>query len=231
MKYSTIFFDLDDTLVDTAQNNKEALSDIYRDYKFDRYFPTFEDFYTKFQYINLNLWDLYAHNQITKETLKTERFKRTLTEFENLTQEESLNLNDDFLERVNTKKNIIEGMKDILDYLEPKYQMFILSNGFQEVQDQKMENANLKPYFKKMILSDHIGKNKPHPALFKYALQQANTSKESSIMIGDNLNTDILGAKNSHIDQIWFNPHYLSDEKNIQPTYTIHSLAEIKNIL
>jgi len=231
MKYTTIFFDLDDTLVDTAQNNKEALQDIYVDYSFNNNFPTFENFYKKFQSINLNLWDLYAHNKITKDILKTTRFKDTLKGTAEISPKESLKINDDFLERVNTKKNIIDGMKDVLDYLKPKYQLYILSNGFEEVQDKKMENANIKPYFNKVILSDHVGVNKPDPKIFNYALSEAKVSNKDTIMIGDNLNTDIMGAKNSNIDQIWYNPNNLSDEFAVNPTYTIQSLDELKKIL
>ncbi len=231
MKYTTIFFDLDDTLVDTAQNNKEALRDIYTDYKFDEHYPGFDVFYRKFQSINLNLWDLYAHNKITKDTLKITRFMDTLKGSVEISPEESLKMNDDFLERVNTKKNVIEGVKDILEYLKPKYQLYILSNGFEEVQDHKMRNANLKPYFEKVILSDHIGVNKPSPQIFNYALDQARVSNNSTIMIGDNINTDIMGAKNSNIDQVWYNPGNLADEYNIKPTYTIQNLGELKQIL
>jgi len=231
MKYQTIFLDLDDTLVDTAENNREALQDIYNEYNYSKYFPSFEDFFKKFQRINLHLWDLYAKEKITKDTLKITRFKKTLEEFEKITPEESLSINDSFLARVNTKKNVIRGMKDILHYLYPKYPLYILSNGFEEVQDQKMINAGIKPYFKKVILSDHIGKNKPHPALFEYALKEANADVETTIMIGDNIHTDISGAMNSGIDQIWFNPNNSINELNISPTFTVSSLDEIKNIL
>lgn len=231
MKYSTIFFDLDDTLIDTAKSSKEALHDIYIDYRINNYYPEFDDFFKKYMSINLNLWSLYEHNKIDKETLKAERFKKSLADFIDLSPQQSLEINNDFMDRGTRKKNVIEGVKEVLDYLQPKYELYILSNGFQEVQDQKMENAELKPYFKKVILSDHVGKNKPHPLIFSHALDEARVANTSSIMIGDNINTDILGAKNSNIDQIWYNPKQQEDDKGVDPTYTINNLDELRDIL
>jgi len=231
MKYTTLFFDLDDTLVDTIQNNKEALFDVYEQYGIQKYFSSFDTFYDKFKTVNAELWEQYAHGKITKDYLKEARFIKTLENNITLNIDESLQMNDDFLAKASTKKNVIEGGKDILEYLYPKYNMYILSNGFQEVQSHKMNNAQLNPYFKKVILSDHIGKNKPHPDIFNYALEEAKADKSDVIMIGDNMGTDILGAKNSGIDQIWFNPQKSSDNNNVNPTYTIAELSELRNIL
>jgi len=231
MKYTTIFFDLDDTLVDTVQNNKEALEDIYNYYQVKDYFPAFEEFYTTFQKINSGLWEKYAHGEITKDYLKESRFLQTFKEIEDISVGQSLEMNDAFLSYANTKKNVIEGSKEILQYLYPKYNLYILSNGFEEVQSYKMNNAGINSYFKEVILSDHIGKNKPHPDIFDYALKKANTTYSESLMIGDNLNTDISGAGNSGIDQVWFNPHNSMRKDNINPTYTINRLEELKSIL
>lgn len=230
-KYTTIFFDLDDTLIDTVKSGREGLEDIYHDYNLSNYFPLFDDFHAKYQKINLHLWDLYEHNLIDKETLKSQRFMETLEDYKTLSIQDSLNMNEQFMANVSSKKNVIEGAIDILDYLYPKYQMHILSNGFKEVQDHKVEKAGMLSYFKNIILSDHIGKNKPHPLIFQHALDKANATTENSIMIGDNIKTDITGAKNSNIDQIWFNPKQKPDENKVQPTYQISRLEEIKAIL
>jgi putative hydrolase of the HAD superfamily len=231
MKYSVIFLDLDDTLVDTVQNNKEALRDMYADRALGNYYRSFEEFYRIFQEINTNLWRLYSLNKISKDLLKSERFMVTMKSVKNLTLQESKELNDDFLSRVNTKKNVIPGSKSILGYLKPLYRLYILSNGFEEVQDKKLENAEIKPYFEKVILSDHIGINKPDPRLFEYALSEAGVKNDEAIMVGDNLNTDIMGAKNAGIAQIWFNPHCRPDEEGVRPDYTIQSLDELREIL
>lgn len=231
MKYTTIFFDLDDTLIDTAQSGKEGLKDIYKQYKLENYFPLFDEFYNRYQKINLNLWDLYEHGKIDKQELKTERFQKTLEGYINLTAQQALNLNEEFMQLVSSKKNNIEGAIEILEYLQPKYRLHILSNGFKEIQDYKIEKAGMSSYFTHVVLSDHIGKNKPHPLIFEHALLKANTDSASSIMIGDNIKTDITGAKNSKMDQVWFNPHGKEDIEDIHPTYQIKKLEELRNIL
>lgn len=230
MKYTTIFFDLDDTLIDTVKNSREAIEDMYNDYKFDKYFSDFDSFFDKYREINVNLWDLYEHGQIGKDQLKKDRFQKTLSDLK-LDDAESLKFNEDFMNRVSTKKNIIEGAIDILSYLNDRYNLHILSNGFNEVQDTKIERVGMKSYFDTIILSDHIGKNKPDPILFEHALGRANATRQESIMIGDNIKTDIIGAKNSHIDQVWFNPKHIQDINNVNPTYQIEKLEDLKNIL
>lgn len=231
MKYTTIFFDLDDTLIDTVRSGKEALKDFYDDYNLSNYFPSFGDFHVKYQKINVHLWDLYEHNLIDKETLKTQRFQETLDGYQTLSTKQALDMNNNFMTRVSSKKNIIEGAIEILEYLYPKYEMHILSNGFEEVQDQKIQKAGMHSYFKHIILSDHIGKNKPHPSIFEHALKKANTDNKNAIMIGDNIKTDITGAKNSNIDQVWFNPQNKSDDNHVSPTFQISSLNDLKSIL
>lgn len=231
MKYTTIFFDLDDTLIDTSLNSKQVLEEVYTDYTINKYYPTFDDFYNKYQSINLHLWDQYEQNLISKEELKKGRFQQSLREFTSITTEQSLEMNNDFMGRVSDKKNIIEGVENILEYLQPKYHLYIISNGFLEVQDKKIKNAGLDTYFKDVFLSDHVGKNKPHPLLFNHALKKANTTSNDCVMIGDNISTDIIGAKNLGIDQIWFNPKNTKDTDKIEPTYTIRTLNDIRTIL
>lgn len=231
MKYTTIFFDLDDTILDTVQNSKDALQELYSDYQFSNYFSDFNNFYFRYQSINTHLWDLYEQNQIEKDYLMSERFAKTLEDHKTISKDQSLEINYDFMSRVSNRKNIISGAIEILDYLQAKYKMYVVSNGFKEVQDKKIWNAGVGNYFNKVILSDHVGKNKPHPVIFSYALNEACANASDCIMIGDNIKTDIIGAKNSGIDQIWYNPKGLEDINNVSPNYTIESLSQLRDIL
>lgn len=230
MTYKNLFIDLDDTLWDIHQNGKECLEEIYHEYKYFNYYPTFEDYYNVYMPSNLHLWDLYRKGIINKEKLIPERFLMPLREFGIDDVDYAKAVSDDFLERTTRKTKLIEGTFELLDYLQPRYRMHILSNGFREVQYKKIENSGLMPYFDKIILSEDAGINKPHPEIFTYALINTNSRRNETMMIGDSLEADIAGAYNSRIDQIWFNPNNeLTD--GFEPTHTIKKLIEIKGIL
>lgn len=230
MAYRNIFIDLDDTLWDIHQNARECLLEIYTDYRYDRYYPTFDDYYNVYMPSNNNLWSLYRQGAIKKEELIVERFLHPLRKFGINSPEYAKSVSDDFLERTTTKTKLIDGTIDLLEYLKLKYRMYILSNGFTEVQYKKIENSGLKAYFEKIILSEDAKINKPHPDIFTYALINTNSRRDQTIMIGDSWDADIVGAYNSHIDQIWFNPKG-EQHKEFEPTYTVAKLNEIKEIL
>jgi len=230
MKYTTLFLDFDDTLVDTAANNYEALTELYTEYSFNNYYESFDDFYAVFKPYNLSLWKLYEQNRIDKDTLKSQRFFEPFKHIANIDQKKALDINNEFMFRSSSKKRIIDGAVNLLDKLKPLYKMAVLSNGFEEVQYKKLENSGLGHYFEKIILSDQAGSNKPGHEFFDFALKETNETKDKVIMIGDNWHSDIIGAKNSGIDQIWYNPSEMNSEGFI-PTYTVEKLSDIEGIL
>ena len=179
---------------------------------------------------NNYLWGLYRQGVIKKEELIVERFLVPVREFGINDPVYAKNVSDDFLERTTKKTRLIDGAIELLEYLKPKYRMFILSNGFREVQFKKIENSGLKSYFDKIILSEDANINKPHAGMFTYALKNTNSKRNKTIMIGDSWEADIVGAKNSRIDQIWFNPLH-NEPIDFKPTYTVDSLIKIMDIL
>jgi putative hydrolase of the HAD superfamily len=230
MKCKTLFIDLDDTLWDTYHNNKECLKEIYTDYGFDRYFGSFEAFYDYYMPHNLRLWEQYRNHEIDRQTLITERFRYVLRVKGIADKEPALQLNHDFLERTTTKTRLIPGAIDLLEYLRPSYKMYILSNGFREVQFRKLTHSGLAAYFSRMLLSEDANIQKPHKEIFDYALINTNSRRSETLMIGDSWEADVVGARNAGIAQLWFNPEGLP-AKGFTPTYTVRSLAEIKEIL
>ena len=229
-KYKSLFFDLDDTLWDTAYNNKACLEEIYYDYRFERYYPSFEDFFNRYMPHNLLLWDKYRNNEIDRRTLILERLLYVLRPMGIDDEVFAWQLNNDFLQRTATKTKLIDGAIELLEYLAPRYRLFILSNGFREIQSLKMENAGLAPYFERIILSEDISIQKPHKKIFDYALKSANARRSESLMTGDSYETDIVGAQNAGIDQIWFNP-FQETAKGPPPTFAVRSLIEITQIV
>ncbi|MGI6048299.1 MAG: YjjG family noncanonical pyrimidine nucleotidase [Petrimonas sp.] len=230
MSYKNLFIDLDDTLWDIHRNGKECLEEIYFDYGYNEFYPTFDDYYNVYMPSNHHLWNLYRQGEMRKDELIVERFLVPVREFGIDDAEYAKSLNDDFLERTTRKTRLIDGTIDLLDYLKPKYRMHILSNGFREVQFKKIENSGLRHYFDKIILSEDAGVNKPHPDIFTYALKNTNSRRVETLMIGDSWDADIVGAQKSRIAQIWFNPANVPAE-SFEPTYTVKTLQEIKEIL
>lgn len=228
MKYTTIFFDLDDTLWDTISNSRESLEEVYNLHNINRYYPTFDEFYQIYLPLNMSLWDRYSAGTISKEELMGVRFKLPFEKFD--ASVDAKQMNRDFMNRTASKSKVVPDAIELLDYLKPKYNLHIMSNGFQEVQQRKLDNAGLTPYFDKIILSDNVGANKPHPRIFDYALELTNTERSKALMIGDNFDADITGAKNSDIDQVWFNPER-TERNEFNPTHTISSLLELKAII
>ncbi len=230
MEYKTLFFDLDDTIWDTSSNARESMEEVYRDYRFDRFFPAFDDFYGVYLPHNLHLWERYRKGEVTKHELIVERLLFPLRPFGAFDEKFALGLNEDFLNRTSAKTKLLPGAIEVLEYLYPKYPMYILSNGFEEVQHRKINNSGLEPYFKGVVLSDEIGVNKPHPAIFDYALKKSGSPREKTLMIGDSLDADIQGAINSRLDQVWLDLG-IEINSSFAPTFRITSLFELKDIL
>jgi len=229
-RYKSVFFDFDDTLWDTYHNNRECLEEIYADYQFNRHYDSFETFFQIYMPYNLSLWEKYRNHEIDRQTLILERFLYVLRPMGITDTEYILRLNRDFLQRTTTQTKLIPGAVELLDYLKPFYRLFILSNGFREIQVMKLQNAGLNHFFEKTILSEDANIQKPHKEIFDFALKNTNSRRNESLMIGDCWEADIEGACLAKIDQVWFNPYNLPC-KGFAPTFQVQSLREIQEIL
>ena len=230
MRYKSLFIDLDDTLWDTYHNNRECLEELYNDHHFGRYYASFEAFFAIYWPHNNKLWEQYRMGEIDRQTLIIERFRYMLSPMGINDVATVLDINNDFLQRTTRKTGLVPGAVDLLKYLRPSYKLYILSNGFREVQSKKLSNSGLAPYFDKMILSEDAGIQKPHKEIFDFALRNTNSRRSETLMIGDSWEADITGAYHSRIDQLWLNPEGLP-ALGFEPTFTVASLEEIKKIL
>ena len=231
--YKTLFIDLDNTLYDFSGNSREAYIAVYNLLDYDRWFRSFEHYYEIYEEYNLRLWALYAEGKITKEHLNAERYSHPLRVV-GAPDPEAIGAQfwDEAMKRLPLGSRLMPHAKEILTYLRPKYKMYILSNGFTELQSRKMQSAGIAHYFDGMILSEDIGVNKPNPAIFTHALRVAESTAEESLMIGDNYEVDIEGAQRVGIDQVFYNISKKDlNPEHPQPTFTITSLLELKEIL
>lgn len=230
MKYKHIFFDLDDTLWDLKSNKSECLKEIFNRYNLSLYFNSFESFEKKFDQEKDRLWKLYRKKLISKETLSSQLFIFA-TDAMNLLPDKASQIHFEFITLLTEKTKTTPEAFTILNYLyTKKYKLHLISDGFFEVQIIKLKNSQLHGYFENIILGEQIGIFKPDKELFEYALKQANSTPTEAIMIGDNYETDILGAMNASIDQIFYNPDKIK-YNGPKPTFEIENLLEIKNIL
>lgn len=229
-EYRNLFIDLDDTLYDFSAASREAFKETYEQLHYERYFDSFEHYMEIYTPYNLEMWRLYGEGKITKEELNRRRYSYPLEAVGVNDQKLAAEFCREALGRIPTKGNLVSGATELLEYLRPKYRMYILSNGFVELQSRKMATAGIKRYFDDIILSEEIGVNKPKPELFEYALRKAGAKLEESIMIGDMFDTDIVGAANIGMDQIFFNPKQMTGT-SFKPTYEVRQLLEIKEIL
>lgn len=230
MKYKNLFFDLDDTLWAFSLNARNTFEEMYFKHKFNRYFDSFQHFYTLYQKRNAELWIEYGDGNITKEELNNQRFLYPLQAVGVVDEVLAKTYSDDFFAVIPTKSNLMPYAKELLEYLFPKYNLYILSNGFRELQYHKMRSAGIDGYFKKIILSDDIGVMKPWPQIFHYALSATQSEVADSLMIGDSWDADIVGASGVGMHQIYYN----CVERTLFPfeaTYTITALKDIMNIL
>ena len=221
-----IFFDLDHTIWDFDRNAEETLNELYHTHKLQELgLLSCSDFILKYTENNHQLWADYHLGKITKEFLRVERFSKTFIQLGIHPDSVPHQFEDDYVSISPTKTNLFEAAEEVLAYLQQKYSLHIISNGFKETTLTKMNLSNLNPYFENVIISEDVGVNKPNPQIFEYALDKAKATKAESIMIGDSLEADIYGALNFGMEAIFFNP--LEKEKPVDVAKQITHLKEL----
>jgi putative hydrolase of the HAD superfamily len=221
-----IFFDLDHTIWDFDKNAEETLHELYEIYKLRELgLLSAAEFIAKYTENNHSLWAQYHLGLISKDLLRAERFRKTFIELGVHPEEVPQQFEEDYVKISPTKTNLFEGAQKVLSYLQKKYTLHIISNGFKETTLTKMDLSGLNPYFSNVIISEEVGVNKPDKAVFQYAIDKANASVEESIMIGDSLEADIYGAQNFGMKAIYFNP--LRKEKPEDVSMQIMHLEEL----
>jgi putative hydrolase of the HAD superfamily len=230
-KYKTIFFDLDHTLWDFERNAEECLLEIYEDAHLHTLgVENAQTFVAGFQAINNQMWHLFDTHQITHIELRTTRFKKAMEQIGiKISDNLSENLNALFLDILPRKGHLIDGSIEVLDYLFERYPLHLITNGFHEVQHRKLRSSGINHYFEQVISSENSQSRKPEKAIFDYALKITGAEISSSIMIGDNYDTDIMGAMNFGMDTVYFNPENKKMHKPV--TFDIQNLLALKTIL
>jgi putative hydrolase of the HAD superfamily len=234
MKYKHLFFDLDHTLWDFDANSRLALEELYHELELrDRGINDFDRFHKNYLQHNEKLWDRYRNGYIKVDELRWKRMWLALLDFKIADEPLARNMGVRFLDLLPTRKLLFPHTIELLDYLaERNYQLHLITNGFEKTQHQKLKSSGLDKYFVKVITSEGSNSLKPHKEIFDYAFQQTGALTADSIMIGDSIDVDILGALNAGIDQVHVN-HLTQEPVPVNgklPTFTVYSLEGLKQI-
>jgi putative hydrolase of the HAD superfamily len=226
-KFSCIFFDLDHTLWDFEKNSEETLLELFNEHALaEKGVTSFKDFHHQFKKINAELWHLYDHGRITSEVIREQRFKQILAAFNVHNQDLIQELSYQYLHTCPKKGHVIPGAIETLEYLQRcGYPLSIITNGFEEIQHMKLTSGKLTSYFSNVITSQQAGHKKPAREIFDYAMEINEVQAHEAIMIGDNLLTDIAGARNASIDTVYFNPDKVTHNEEV--TLEIHQLSDL----
>lgn len=228
--YQHIFFDLDHTLWDFERCSCETLEELFETYQLSALAPiTSARFVETFRNINRNLWTLYSSGQISQQELRKTRFIRILNELNIDDVSVAQRLADEYIYLCPQKPHLLPYAREVLEYLQDKYVLHIITNGFADIQEVKMQSASITGFFKEIITSEKAGCQKPNRKIFDFALQQTNAHPKHCIMIGDSLDSDIQGAINAEMDHVFFNYEQITHQAT--PTYEIKCLSELKQLL
>ncbi|GLC89889.1 HAD family hydrolase [Lysinibacillus piscis] len=116
----------------------------------------------------------------------------------------------------------------VLDALKGKYQLVLLTNGAPSLQNLKLDiTPEIAPYFDHIIISGDFGKGKPDATIFEYVMEKAGVTADEAIMVGDNLNTDILGSSRVGMRNVWINREHTTVNGTVTPTYEVDSLTAL----
>lgn len=221
-----VFFDLDHTLWDFEKNSALAFENVFKKQNIPINIPDFLLFYVP---INLKYWEMYRKDEINQMELRFGRLKETFDLLGYTIDDNTIVfLSEQYIHCLPKYNHLFDGAILILDYLKPKYNLHIITNGFAEIQENKLNNSYITSYFKTITNSEMAGVKKPNRIIFEYALDLAKAKKESSIMIGDCLEVDVQGALDAGLDAIFFNESNIEVTKNIKQ---INHLIELKKYL
>jgi putative hydrolase of the HAD superfamily len=225
LSITDIFFDLDHTLWDFDRNSKLAFGRVFQKHKIQTNLDDFLDVYLP---INLEYWRQYREERISKEELRLRRLGDSFSELKMKFSDADLNaMAITYIDELPVNNHLFSDALDVLEYLFPKYRLHIITNGFYEVQHKKIENSNIGHYFSTVTTSEDVGVKKPNPLVFQHALQKANATPETSVMIGDSFEADVLGAEKVGLHTVFFNYRnetVTTDHRNIS---TLNELMEL----
>jgi len=224
-RISDIFFDLDHTLWDFEKNSALTFELIFSKLNCK---VEINDFLAHYNPINQNCWRLYRQNKISQKELRIQRLVQTFNALNiNIKVKELKEISNQYIENLSKFPYLFEGANDLLKHLKKNYKLHIITNGFDRVQNFKIKNSGLKPYFNFIFTAEKVGFKKPHPKIFETAMNTVGSTPYSSLMIGDTFEADIQGALKSGMQALHFNSHNEPEHKRCAIIYSLKDIQQI----
>lgn len=227
MKHSLFLFDLDDTLLDFKASERLSFDRTLRDMGLTQ---GVDDLFDRYQLINTGLWRAFEQGLISKDVVKVERFRQTFSAH-------GLDLDPElashrYLESLPETVILVDGAKSICQQLAAVGEIGIITNGVESIQTRRISNSGLDEHISFVATSEACGFAKPDSRFFEYTTRKAKVfDKATTVLIGDRLDADILGANHFGIESCWYNPEHLANSSNAKPTYEIDNLHQLIALL
>ncbi len=233
MKVRQLFFDLDRTLWDFERNSQTALSVLYQELDLGKHIEHFLHFHHHYGIINAELWHQYGKGKISKEELRDSRFVKALAKFGIQDESTAMRMSQGYLELSPNQTAIFPFAHEMLrEFKNNEYQLHIITNGFREVQERKLQNCDLRKYFDVILCSEDIGFTKPNKEIYREAERLTGCKPNQAIMIGDDFKADVIGSLNAGWTAIHFDPeHRYKKERNVPRIRTLNELPEVVSML
>jgi len=225
MKYKDLLFDLDGTLLDFSATEALSLPILFTSYGY----KLTKEWLAVYNTTNKQLWADYEAGHLCLQDVLNSRFSQTMAKLGY--QVDGVLWEDKYRELLSKGRVLINDALEVCKRLAQKYQLYIVTNGLTEMQNQRTRDAGLADYFSGVFTSEQAGEPKPSPKFFNYIAKHIlDFDSAKALIIGDSLGTDIKGGILASIDTCWYNPNAL-ESGDISPTYTIASLTDLYSIL
>ena len=222
----TVFLDLDDTIFDFHRAERDALTETFVHFGIEGG----EDTLTRYSEINKLHWKKLERGELTREGVLYGRFKMLFEEFK--IDCDAVSVQKYYENALGKYHYFMDGAQELLESIRTDYDLYIASNGTASVQDSRIRDAKIAKYFKDIFVSQRIGYEKPREEFFLECFKRIpNFQRESAIIIGDSLSSDIQGGKNAGIKTCLFNPKKINYDSDITADYELHSLKMIPELL
>ncbi len=226
MRYSTLLFDLDHTLLDSFASEQAAfraamevagLSDPH-------------SYFSHYERINHALWAAVERGEMHVDEVRVTRFEQFVDYFH--LDADPVAMADAFVNGLGNNGELFPGVVEVLDKLRGRATMVLVTNGVSQVQRMRVARLRLDRYFSPIAISGELDVAKPDPRIYEWVAEQlGGLPKESALMIGDSTSSDMQGGFNYGIDTAWYNPFHKPRPASPEITHELHVFDALLNIV